>query len=113
MKLLVNSKIISVAVALLTLTGIALHETKIDTVTSLSLVLPAMMASYGTANAAMHLSGEEHMHVESISLENVMGRFTSTNPFTPTRHGESKKYRMQKNAPKGYHAFDNYSLPII
>lgn len=113
METLANSKIIPAFIALMTLFGIALHETKLDAMTSLSAALPAIVASYGTASILMQLSGNEHTHVERVSVENVVGRLTSHNPLTPTRHGDNKKYRMQKNVPKGRHPFDNYSLPVI
>ncbi len=112
-KALAQSKYISAAIALITLCGIALHETKLDTMSSLSAALPAIVASYGTAGILMHLSGHDHTHVERVSVENVVGRLTSHNPLTPTRHGENKKYRMQKSTPKGYHPFDNYTLPVF
>jgi len=113
MKTPVNSKLITASVALMTLFGLALHETKLDVMASLSAVLPAVVASYGTASIMMQLSSNDHTHVERVSVENVVGRLTSLNPLTPTRHGDDKKYRMQKNIPKGHHPFDNYSLPVI
>ncbi len=113
MKTLANSKLIPAFIALTTLCGIALHETKLDAMTSLSAALPAIVASYGTASIMMHLSGNEHTHVERVSVENVANRLTSHTPSTPSRHGDNKKYRMQKNIPKGHHPFDNYSLPMI
>lgn len=110
-----TKKFLPVIIALVTVLGIAIHDTKIDSLTKFALAIPVFIASYEGANmlAMMGLAGDAHTHVESISVERTASRNTSLMPKTPTRHNEEKKYRLQKNVPKGHHAFDNYNLPLV
>ncbi len=90
-------------IALTALAGVAVHDTKIDKLAS-TLNLPAMVSS--TEGAQNKLSGDPHTHVERVSIEN------SSHPRLMPRLGDQKKHMMQKNVPKGGHAFDGYSLPL-
>lgn len=108
-----NSKFLSASVAVMTLFGLALHDTKVDTMTTFALALPAAIVAYEGASVMLHLSGDAHTHVESVSLRQIAQKHTSLNPLLPPRHSENKGYRLQKGVPKGHHPFDNYNLPVL
>lgn len=97
----------------MTLFGLALHDTKVDTMTTFALALPAAIVAYEGASVMLHLSGDAHTHVESVSLRQIAQKHTSLNPLLPPRHSENKGYRLQKGVPKGHHPFDNYNLPVL
>lgn len=108
-----NSKFISVAVAVLTLFGLAIHDTKVDTMTAFAVALPVAVAAYEGAGIMLQLGGDAHTHVETFSVRQVVQKSTSLNPLLPPRPNENKGYRLQKGVPKGHHPFDNYNLPVI
>jgi hypothetical protein len=108
-------KYVAAAVALVTVLGIAVHDTKIDSLTRFALAIPVFAIAYEGASmlAMLGLSGDAHTHVERVSVERSADRNTSLMPKTPTRHNEDKKYRMQKRVPRGHQAFDNYYMPLF
>lgn len=97
-------------VALITVFGIAVHDTKIDTMTKLAIALPAVMASFEGAHTLLH-SGEAHTHVEKVSVSEVAGKFTVRTPSLFTRQIEDKKYVMNSKI-RGHHPFDDCLLPV-
>ena len=101
-----TSTSISVLIAFATLLGVALHESKLDKLTS---------AAFGsTALAMSHEAGamrnDTHTHVERVSVQNTLGNQT---PVNRLKYGEMKQHLLQQNVPKGHHAFDNYLLPVV
>lgn len=95
---------ISLFVALAALTGVAVHDTKVDKLATSLVGVPALLASTeGTQNK---LASDPHTHVEKISIEN------SSQPRIAPRLGDQKKHVLQKNVPKGGHSFDGYTLPL-
>ncbi len=90
-------------VALAALTGVAVHDTKIDKLAT-TLSLPAMVSS--TEGGQSKLSSDPHTHVERVSIEN------GSQPRLMPRLGDQKKHMMQKNVPKGANSFDGYALPL-
>ena len=107
------TKTTSIMVAIATLAGLALHDTKLDTMTTFALAVPVAVATYEGANLMLQLGGDSHTHVESVSLSRIASKNTSLNPWLPSRHNEDKRYRLQKNVPRGRHPFDNYTLPVL
>ena len=95
---------ISFFIALAALAGVAVHDTKIDKLTSTFVGVPALVAS--TEGAQNKLSSDPHTHVERVTIEN------SSHPRIAPRLGDQKKHVLQKNVPKGGHSFDGYSLPL-
>ncbi|HEY1085903.1 MAG TPA: hypothetical protein VGE34_04240 [Candidatus Saccharimonadales bacterium] len=106
------TKRISIIVAFVTFMGLALHDTRLDTLTKLAIALPAVIATYEGVQM-LHLFGDAHTHVERVSLDRAANRSTSKQPALQTRGNEDKKYRLQNGVPKGHHPFDNYTLPMI
>lgn len=97
---------ISLFVSLAALAGVAVHDTKIDRLATTFAGIPAMMSH--AENGPKGLSNDAHTHVERVSLNESR---SSTPRLAP--RSDLKKHLMQKNVPKGHHAFDNYSLPIV
>ena len=95
------------SVALLTFLGIALHDTKIDSMTSFAIALPIVVATYEGAH--LLLAHEAHTHVERVNVNAVAGRYTAQLPRL--RNDDSKKYRLDRGLGKSGHQFDGYLLP--
>ncbi len=102
----------SVLVALVTILGIAVHDTKIDSLTATMVAPLAVFAAYEGIGLSLILAGDPHTHSEAGSFSRVAQQSTSWNPRLPTRHGRTKKYMMQKYTPKGNQPFDVYELPL-
>ena len=102
-------------IALLTVTGIAVHDTKIDSLTKFALAVPVAIVTYEGTRSLMllGLGGDAHTHVERVSIDQRANRSTALMPKLGSRKNEDKKYRLNKSVQKGYHAFDNYSLPLV
>ena len=106
-------KYVSVLIALLTFAGIAVHETKVDTLTKFAIALPVVVASYEGAHLLHLMGGEAHTHVEKISIEKTASRLSSSFPKLHKREREFYHHKIQNVLPKGHHEFDNYNLPIV
>lgn len=100
----------SIALSLSTATGVLLHDTKIDKAATLA---PALSASLDPADRSVKLIGDAHTHTERGSLSQAVRDMKTQNPRVQPRTTEDKKHLMQKNAPRGYHSFDNYNTPLI
>lgn len=96
-------------IALVTVFGVAVHDTKIDTLATLAIALPAVMASF--EGATLLHSGEAHTHVEKVSVSETAGRFTARTPSLFARQFEDKRY-SSNNKIRGHHPFDDVLLPI-
>lgn len=107
-----TTKIVSACVAALTVAGITLHDTKIDTFTMFALAVPIAAVTYEGAGALMLLNGDAHTHVERASVERTASKYTSLNPLLPPRRENDRRCSSQRSVPKGHHPFDNYNLPI-
>lgn len=102
---------LSIAFSLTTLSGVVIHDTKIDQFTSTYLAPPAVVASYEGRTAIKQ--SDPHTHSERVSLSQFVRGMAANNPRLQPRVGEEKKYALQKKVMKGQHPFDNYSLPAI
>ena len=102
----------SFAVVLMTFIGIALHDTKLDTMTRFAMALPAVIAAYEGAQLLHALGGDSHTHVERVSVKDLAGKNTSLMPRIQGKRDEAKKYRQNNGEPKGRGAFDQYYLPL-
>ena len=96
---------ISLFISLAALAGVAVHDTKIDRLATTFAGIPAMMTQ--AENGTKSITGDPHTHVERVSLSDVHSAQPRLAPRT-----EHKKHFLQKNVPKGHHAFDSYNLPI-
>lgn len=101
---------LSIALSLSTATGVLLHDTKLDKAAALA---PAMASNLDSANRTTKLIGDPHTHAERGSLSQAVRDIRAQNPRVQPRTTEDKKHLMQKNAPRGYHSFDNYNTPLI
>ena len=97
---------ISILISLAALAGVSVHDTKIDKLATSMVGVPAVVAA--TDNGSKVLSSDPHTHVEKVSLKDV-----SSQPRIMPRYGDQKKHMMQKNVPKGGHAFDGYVVPVV
>jgi hypothetical protein len=103
---------LSIAIAVMTFVGIAIHDTKIDKFTAMAIAVPVVMAAYEGAHLLHALGGDSHTHVDRISVEKTANKNTSMPPQLGARRFKDKKYRLDANVSKGHHSFDNYNLPI-
>lgn len=99
--------------SLSTASGVVLHDTRLDKMAITAITAPAASASYEAGNVkTVNLSADAHTHTERNSLSQVVNDLKSPNPRQQPRGSEDKKYLLQKQAPKGVHAFDSYYLPL-
>jgi hypothetical protein len=101
---------LSIALSLSTATGVLLHDTKLDK--AAAAMTPAVSANFESADRSAKLTGDAHTHVERGSLSQAVRDIKAQNPRVQPRATDDKKYLMQKNAPRGYHSFDNYNVPL-
>ena len=102
-----------VLASLSTASGVVLHDTRLDKMAVTAITAPASSATYEAGNVkTVSLSTDAHTHTERNSLSQVVNDLKSPNPRQQPRSTEDKKYLMQKHAPRGVHAFDNYYLPL-
>lgn len=105
-------RFLAIFISLATLLGLALHETKTDTLTGTLVGIPAVIASYSGIGALAALQSDAHTHVEHVSVASINGAVHQTS-YVPPRYSENKQHLLQKNTPRGHHPFDNYTLPIV
>lgn len=96
---------VSLFVSLAALTGVTLHDTKVDKLATSFVGIPAAAAM--TDNGSRSIASDPHTHVERVSVSDLK---TAQPRIMP--RADQKKHLMQKNAPKGTHNFDGYVLPI-
>jgi hypothetical protein len=98
---------LSLFVSLAALTGVTVHDTKADKLTTSIIAMPSIMASTEGASKLANLDSSAHTHVERVSLNDMK----SSHPRLAPRV-DYKKHLMQKNMPKGAHRYDGYALPL-
>lgn len=91
-------------------TGMLLHETKIDKLTTLAVAHPVVVAK--KVSSGKLLESMPHTHLEAGLFESSSRELRVQNHGMAPRRDRDEKYRMQKNVPKGYHLFDSYYLPL-
>lgn len=99
----------AICLALLTVTGILVHDTKLDKAAVTALAIPAVLASFDIDKVG-RLGGTDHTHVERVSFSqavNIVGNGTPR--ITP--RDDHKKFHMTKKVAKGTQTFDGYYLP--
>ncbi|HRJ06782.1 MAG TPA: hypothetical protein PK096_01520 [Candidatus Saccharibacteria bacterium] len=97
---------LSLFISLAALTGVAVHDTKIDRFATAFAGIPAMMTT--AEGASKGIASDPHTHVERVSINDM----NSSQPRLMPR-ADQKKHFLQKNVPKGFHRFDSYNLPIV
>ena len=97
---------ISFLISLAALTGVTLHDTKVDKLATSFAGIPAITST--TEASAKSISSEPHTHVERVNVSELRSSLPRLVPKT-----EHKKHLMQKNVPKGWHSFDGYALPVV
>ena len=95
---------ISFFIAMAALSGVAVHDTKIDKLASSFMAHSAISSQTDAAHAKF--ATDPHTHVERMSFSN------SSEARIAPRLGDQKKHVLQKNVPKGGHSFDGYRLPL-
>ena len=96
---------ISLFVSIAALTGVTLHDTKIDKLATSVAGIPSMMTT--AESGSKSIASDPHTHVERVSLNEMRSSSPKLAPRT-----EHKKHMIQKNMPKGAHRYDGYALPI-
>lgn len=98
----------SAVLALTTLLGLAVHDSRADMVVTLS--VPASLAVFEGAHLLL-MNSEAHTHVERVSLSETAGRFTSLDPQQRARLSDDIQYRT-KSPRRGRAPFDDVLLPV-
>ena len=75
--------------------GVLVHDLRIDKATSVALALPAMLATYGAAHFIS--GGGEHIHVERVAFSNQSSVFHSNLPKITPRD-ELRNYIQSKKS---------------
>ena len=95
-----------ILLTLLTLTGIVVHDTKLDYATKTALALPAMLITFDLDKAFRH--GADHTHVERVSLSHALRSVPKVKP-----NDEYKRFLLTQKVNKGTQPFDGYYLPEL
>lgn len=96
----------------MTIFGVALHDTQVDKFTTVAIGLPAAIITYeGISAIGMHF-GEQHTHVESVSLGHAVQYAAGRMPGKQPRMDEDKRYRLERIVVRGQHSFDGYHIPL-
>jgi hypothetical protein len=104
--------ILFAAASLSTATGVIMHDMSIDKAAVAALDASVYhTSSHEVAAKQMVVGPELHTHVERGSLSQTVHSIKTAHPRQQPRSHEDKKYVLQK-APRGYHPFDNYTLPL-
>ncbi len=104
----ITAKLFLPLVALATIAGLTVHDTKLDTLTVFAIAIPVTIASYEGAHMLLGAS-EAHTHVERISVGEAASKSTSLAPWL-TRNGDDR-YRRNR-ATRGAQPFEDYNLPL-
>lgn len=103
---------LAVLVSLTTATGVFVHDSNIDKVTThVVSSLPSGVQVLQNGAAENRLGNMLHDHVERASFSQAVRDINASSPRIQPRN-EDKKYVSQKNAMRGDFLFDNYNLPI-
>ena len=94
-----------------TASGLLLHDTRLDKVTSVAMAAP-VLSGYETG-AKFLQNADLHTHVERGGFSQTMNALHSSVPGLQPRAHEDKKHLLQRHTPKGHHPFDNYNLPLV
>lgn len=98
---IVLSAPLSVFVSLAALTGVTIHDTKLDKLTISAMSAATVVAA---ADVVHKFNTDAHTHVERISLKGNAPRIMPRD--------DHKKHMLQKAMPKGAHRYDGYALPL-
>lgn len=101
-----TSTLLSVAITIATLCGVALHESKLDKLAMATIGYSALATSHEIGS----LKNDAHTHVDRISVQSTLNNRVPANRL---RYTEVKQHMLQQNVPRGHHAFDNYLLPVV
>ena len=99
---------LSFLVSLAALTGIVVHDTKMNRLATTFSALPAVMATTDDSSRGV-INNDTHPHVERVNLSEVR----SVEPGLAPRVSDQKKHMLQRNVPKGGHHYDGYVMPIV
>jgi len=90
------------------LSGIILHDSRLDKAAALA-IAPVSMTQYESSKP-LSLS-EAHTHVERSAFSQAVNTYQTVPAMQP--RSDTRRHLMQRYAPKGHHAFDNYNLPLV
>jgi hypothetical protein len=105
----VNS--LALLISLSTTAGILMHDNHLDTIATAAFSLPSMVPNYEATGRIINFGNELHTHAEQTSLSQSLQEISAQNPRIQPRT-DDKKHLLQKRVMRGYHPFDNYSLPL-
>lgn len=94
----------AITLTLITVTGILIHDTKLDYATKTALALPAMLITLDLEKVIRH--GADHTHVERVSFAQAMRGMPKVKP-----KDEYNRFLLPQKVNKGVQAFDGYYLP--
>ncbi len=100
--------IFGIILSLVTATGIFIHDARIDKATYMS---GEYLLKRNVVTTDAGTLAEAHVHPEHT--QRTLNGFVYQSPSIQPRENKSKRYLMQNAEPRGRHAFDNYSLPIV
>ena len=103
---------LAITLSLFTATGVAIHDTKVDKAFTSS-TIPITIAKRSESSVTnLAVANDLHTHAHRVSLSQAVQDIQGNAPRIHPRE-DNKKHMAQKHAVRGYHPFDNYTLPII
>lgn len=88
-----------IALAVVTMFGILVHDTKFDK--AVALALPVAASILGASSHAIDFGGNAHTHVERVSLGSAFTAIPRLQPRDDHRHVLIPKTQNRKNTPFG------------
>lgn len=79
-------------------TGVLVHDMRIDKAATVALALPAALATYGAVQLA---GGSEHIHVERVAFSNQSSIFHSSLPKVTPRDNDRHYVQPKKSVTSG------------
>lgn len=101
----------AIVISLSTTTGVLLHESHLDKVGSMPVILPETSATIEGQNSTISSFVDAHIDFQRNSLSQAVHELKSPTPSIQPR-SHDKKHLMQKHILKGHHGFDGYNIPI-
>lgn len=76
--------------------GVLVHDTQIDRATTVALTVPTAFASFVAIDSALK-SGEQHVHVERVSMPQHLAALRSNLPRTISRDDDERRHINEKS----------------
>jgi hypothetical protein len=105
---LINTFVITISMS--TMTGILVHDTRIDSAASLMLSVPIVHMAYEASAKLTNVGPDLHTHVERVSAGRLLSEISRAGTQSMPRALHDRKRLMQRHVAKGYQTFESCNL---